>query len=135
MIPKLLQCEKCGDPTPWHRDTCELKWSVKEREATARFNSEAEALDCARRLLAQPDTHSVQLYDTEGGLTRPIIKESGPTTWNMENILTDALAAYAEEAGKAFKVRTYEDAGMLTRDKGLVVEVEGSKFQITIVKV
>ena len=42
----------------------------------------------------------------------------------MENILLDALA---EEAGAEIKTRTYEDAG-------LVVEVEGSKFQITIVK-
>jgi hypothetical protein len=59
----------------------------------------------------------------------------GPNEWNMQNILTDALATYADEAGKKFKVRTYEDTGMLTRDKGLVVEVEGSKFQITIVQV
>lgn len=53
---------------------------------------------------------------------------------NMENILTDALAAYAEEAGTEIKTRTYEDAGLLTRDKGLVVEVEGSTFQLTIVR-
>lgn len=59
----------------------------------------------------------------------------GPNEWNMQNILSDALSAYAEEAGKVFKVRTYEDAGILTRDKGLVVEVEGSKFQLTIVQV
>ena len=58
----------------------------------------------------------------------------GPNEWNMQNILTDALAAYAEEAGKDFKVRTFEDIGMLTRDKGLVVEIEGSKFQLTIVQ-
>jgi hypothetical protein len=54
--------------------------------------------------------------------------------WNMQNILADALATYAEEAGTKIMTRTYEDAGMLTRDKGLVVEVEGSNFQLTIVK-
>ena len=58
-----------------------------------------------------------------------------PNEWNLHNILMDALTAYAEEAGKDFKVRTYEDAGLLTRDKGLVVEVEGSRFQLTIVQV
>jgi hypothetical protein len=58
----------------------------------------------------------------------------GPNEWNMQNILTDALAAYADEAGTEIKTRTYEDTGMLTRDKGLVVEVEGSRFQITIVQ-
>ena len=57
-----------------------------------------------------------------------------PNEWNMQNIVADALAAYAEEAGTEIKTRTYEDAGMLTRDKGLVVEVEGSRFQLTIVK-
>ena len=127
------QCQKCGDPSPWHRDTCELKWTVGEREAAARFNSETEALDCARRLMAQPDVNSVQLYDAEGCLTRPLIKE-GPTAWNLENILSDALAAYAEEAGTVIKTRTFEDVGILTSDKGLVVEVEGSRFQLTIVK-
>ena len=58
----------------------------------------------------------------------------GPNEWNMQMILTDALEAYAAEAGKTFKIRTYEDAGLLTRDKGLVVEIEGSRFQLTIVK-
>jgi len=58
----------------------------------------------------------------------------GPNEWNLQNILTDALASYAEEAGTEIKTRTYEDAGVLTRDKGLVIEVEGSKFQLTIVK-
>ena len=58
----------------------------------------------------------------------------GPNEWNMQNILTDALEAYADEAGKTFKIRTFEDAGLLTRDNGLVVEIEGSTFQLTIVK-
>ena len=56
------------------------------------------------------------------------------TPWNMQNILVDALELYADQAGTAIKTRTYEEVGMLTRDKGLVVEVDGSKFQITIVR-
>lgn len=58
----------------------------------------------------------------------------GPNEWNMQNILTDALEEYAKEAGTNFKIRTYEEAGLLTRDNGLVVEIEGSRFQLTIVK-
>jgi hypothetical protein len=58
----------------------------------------------------------------------------GPNEWNMQNILTDALEEYAKEAGTNFRIRTYEEAGLLTRDNGLVVEVEGSRFQLTIVK-
>jgi len=58
----------------------------------------------------------------------------GPDEWNMQNIVADALATYAEEAGTEIKTRTYEEAGILTRDKGLIVEVEGSRFQLTIVK-
>jgi hypothetical protein len=58
----------------------------------------------------------------------------GPNEWNLQNIVADALAAYADEAGTEIKRRTYEDAGLVTRDKGLMVEVEGSRFQITIVK-
>jgi hypothetical protein len=57
-----------------------------------------------------------------------------PNEWNMQNILRDALASYADEAGTVIKTRTYDDAGLLTRDKGLVVEVEGSRCQITIVR-
>lgn len=59
----------------------------------------------------------------------------GPNEWAMQNILTDALASYAEEARTVITTRTYEDVGMLTRDNGLVVEVEGSRFQVTILKV
>ena len=58
----------------------------------------------------------------------------GPNEWNMQNILTDALEAYAEEERRPLKIRTFEDAGLLTRDNGLVVEIEGSLFQLTIVK-
>jgi hypothetical protein len=57
-----------------------------------------------------------------------------PSEWNMQNILTDALEAYAEEERTPLKIRTFEDVGLLTRDTGLVVEINGSTFQLTIVK-
>lgn len=64
------------------------------------------------------------------GMEAPV----GLNEFHMQNILTDALEAYAEEEGTHVKIRTYEDAGLLTLDTGLVVEVNGSTFQLTIVK-
>jgi hypothetical protein len=56
----------------------------------------------------------------------------GPDEGNLQHILTKLLASYAE---KKFKVQTYEDAGIATPSpKGLIVEVEGCMFQLTIVK-
>ena len=57
------------------------------------------------------------------------------TAENLENILIDALEYYQEEEGAKIKTRTYEDVGMLTTDRGLVVTLpDGSEFQITIVQ-
>ena len=57
------------------------------------------------------------------------------TAENLENILIDALEYYQEEEGAKIKTRTYEDVGMLTTDRGLVVRLpDGSEFQITIVQ-
>lgn len=57
-----------------------------------------------------------------------------PTESYVENILAEALLSYAEGTRTDIKTRTYEEAGLLTRDNGLIVEVEGSRFQLTIVK-
>ena len=58
----------------------------------------------------------------------------GLNEFHMQNILSEALELYADDAGTEIKTRTYEEAGLLTRDNGLIVEVEGSTFQLTIVK-
>jgi len=58
-----------------------------------------------------------------------------PNAENLENILIDALNYYAEEEAVRIKTRTYEDVGMLTTDRGLVVTLpDGSQFQVTIVQ-
>ena len=58
-----------------------------------------------------------------------------PNAENLENILIDALNYYAEEEAVRIKTRTYEDVGMLTTDRGLVVSLpDGSQFQVTIVQ-
>lgn len=58
----------------------------------------------------------------------------GINEFHLMNMLTEALESYAEEAGTDIKTRTYEEAGLLTRDTGLVVDVNGTAFQLTIVK-
>jgi hypothetical protein len=58
----------------------------------------------------------------------------GLNEWHLVNILTDVLGEYAEDTGTTVKIRTYEEAGLLTQDTGLVVDIEGSRFQLTIVK-
>jgi hypothetical protein len=53
------------------------------------------------------------------------------TTFEMQEFLAEVLSE-REEIDAAV---TYEDCGMLTRDKGLVVStVSGVEFQITIVR-
>jgi hypothetical protein len=53
-----------------------------------------------------------------------------------EKAMTDTLQELiAESVPTVRDVLTYEEAGMLTRNNGLVVRIsDGSEFQITIVK-
>lgn len=37
-------------------------------------------------------------------------------------------------SGTIFSVNTYEEAGMLTSDKGLVISADGYEFQVTILR-
>ena len=47
--------------------------------------------------------------------------------------LMDIIREFLEDEG--FKVETFEEAGFLTRDKGLVIKTEdGDEYQMTIVK-
>lgn len=47
----------------------------------------------------------------------------------------DPLAELAERTTPIKALHTYDDVGMLTTDKGLVLEMaDGSKFQLTIVR-
>lgn len=55
----------------------------------------------------------------------------------IQDILHELLDTHAAEEFDLpdFSVTTYEDAGMLTEDKGVVIDIQGAgKFQITIVK-
>jgi hypothetical protein len=49
--------------------------------------------------------------------------------------LIETIAEAIAEHGEVRLVMTYEEAGMITSDTGLVVRtIDGSEFQITIVK-
>ena len=52
----------------------------------------------------------------------------------MMRILEEGIVMAADEQDLHAKVRTFEDVGMLTNDAGLVVEIAGMEFQITVVR-
>lgn len=59
----------------------------------------------------------------------------GVTEEEFEEVLGDALLFYAQDYDEEISVKTFEAAGVLTRNKGLVVTTEdGTEFQVTIVK-
>jgi len=52
-----------------------------------------------------------------------------------EKIMTETIQEALAEQDNVRSVLTYDEAGMLTQNNGLVVRTsEGSEFQITIVK-
>jgi len=54
-----------------------------------------------------------------------------PTEQDIEKLLIERLS----EQDDAHNITTFEDAGVMTRNKGVVLRMEnGSEFQITIVK-
>jgi hypothetical protein len=56
---------------------------------------------------------------------------------DMQNVLDEAIGCWCDESRgleEEVSVRTYEDAGMLTMNKGLVVTIGGNEFQVTIVQ-
>ena len=51
------------------------------------------------------------------------------------NDADDPAAELAEHVAGIRQIATYDDVGMLTRDKGLVIEAaDGTEFQVTIVE-
>ncbi len=62
----IVRCPKCGDPSPWHREQCQLKWTEGAREAEATFTSPDEAVAAAHRILAESPAQDVTLYDLDG---------------------------------------------------------------------
>jgi len=54
---------------------------------------------------------------------------------DFEDFLTEAIGLYAEETRTTLqRLRTFEEARLLLRNRGLVVALENSEFRISIVK-
>lgn len=53
----------------------------------------------------------------------------------FETVLQDAIQEWADENdAPPTSIATYEEAGVLTRNRGLVVAIGESEFQVTIVR-
>lgn len=58
------------------------------------------------------------------------------TEAEIQAVITDALYEHMEEGGsKVSEVTTFQDAGVMTYNAGLVIETEdGDEFQVQIVR-
>jgi hypothetical protein len=55
--------------------------------------------------------------------------------FEMQEVLQDSLEHAAEDEHKIKHIMTFQRAGLLTRNKGLVLTLhDGSEFQVTIVQ-
>lgn len=52
----------------------------------------------------------------------------------MQERLGEALELLAEESGDVINFHSFENSGLLTNNKGLVVTIDGKKFHLTIVQ-
>jgi len=55
---------------------------------------------------------------------------------DLEGFLAEAIEAFADESDEVdhVDVATFRDCGVLTMNRGLVLTIGGSEFQITIVR-
>lgn len=53
---------------------------------------------------------------------------------DIEQIMINALDMWADENNRPIVRNTFDEIGMLTNNKGVVLDIDGSEFQITIVK-
>jgi hypothetical protein len=68
--------------------------------------------------------------DYEADEEREDLSEQG-----LEELLTQAIECFADEGElPCAHIRTFEDAGVLTMNRGLVVQIGAAEFQLTIVR-
>ena len=57
------------------------------------------------------------------------------TEEDLEDFLTEAIGLYAEQTKtEVAQLRTFSEAKLLLRNRGLVVAVGGAEFRVSIVK-
>lgn len=67
---------------------------------------------------------------------RDMIEEEGCTEEVLEQVLSGLIAMDGPELGiEPYRVRTFWEAGLMTRNKGIEILLEdGTEFQITIIQ-
>lgn len=56
------------------------------------------------------------------------------STTEAREIIAEALYQLADEAGLDLSLSSYGEAGILTTDEGIVLDLGDSEFQVTIVR-
>ena len=57
------------------------------------------------------------------------------TEQDFEDFLTEAIGLYAEQTSTPLaRLRTFAEAGLLLKNKGLVIDLHDAEFRISIVK-
>jgi hypothetical protein len=50
------------------------------------------------------------------------------------DLLADAIGAFMAVDGRRMRIRSYADAGLATRNTGIVVQIEDAEFKVEIVR-
>jgi len=62
-------------------------------------------------------------------------KQEKLTEEEFETVLAEAIEDYADDNGLPLtQIETFDEAGLLTRNRGLVVRIGCAEFQLTIVR-
>jgi hypothetical protein len=63
-------------------------------------------------------------------------ENEGMTEEALEELLTQALEDFADENDEVprLRIRTFEEAGVLTRNRGLVLRIDDAEFQVQVVR-
>ena len=81
----------------------------------------------AKRIAADHDDDELDAYDDE---------QEEMSEEDLEGFLTEAIEAFADESDEVdhVDIATFRDCGVLTMNRGLVLRIGDSEFQITIVR-
>ena len=80
----------------------------------------------AKRMAAQRNDDELEEYDDEMEMSEE----------DLEGFLAEAIEAFGDESDEVdhVDVATFQDCGVLTMNRGLVLQFGDSEFQLTIVR-
>lgn len=56
------------------------------------------------------------------------------TSSSLTELLADLLSEYNDDAHHNYRIRSYEEAGVLTTDEGFIVYCYDGEFQVTVIR-